>query len=98
MQIICGVDVSKAWLDAWIEPAGYRRVANTPEGVEQLSAWCREYGAGLVVMEASGGVEQAAFLALWKQGQPCAIATPEPFAALRMPWAILRRPIGSTPR
>ena len=76
MQIICGVDVSKAWLDSWIAPAGYRRVANTPAGVEQLSAWCREYSAELVVMEATGGIEQAAFLALWKQGQPCAIANP----------------------
>jgi len=76
MQTICGVDVSKAWLDCWIEPAGYRRLANTPEGVAQVLAWCREYGAELVVMEASGGVEQAAFLTLWKQGQPCAIANP----------------------
>jgi transposase len=28
----------------------------------------------LVVMEASGGIERAPFLALWQQGQPCAIA------------------------
>ena len=76
MQIICGVDVSKAWLDSWIEPGGYRRFPNSPKGVEQLAAWCCEYGVALVVMEASGGVEQAAFLALWKQGQPCAIANP----------------------
>jgi len=76
MQLICGVDVSKAWLDSWIEPAGYQRFPNAPEGIEQLSAWCREYSVELIVMEASGGVEQAAFLALWKQGQPCALANP----------------------
>ncbi|MBW8911409.1 MAG: IS110 family transposase [Sphingomonas sp.] len=76
MQIICGVDVSKAWLDAWIAPSHFQRHANTSEGVDALLAFCRQHGAGLVVMEASGGVEQAAFLALWKQGQPCAIANP----------------------
>jgi transposase len=76
MQNICGVDVSKGSLDSWIAPAGYRRFANTPEGVEQLLAWCHEHDIELVVMEASGGVEQAAFLELWKQGQPCAIANP----------------------
>lgn len=75
MHNICGVDVSKAWLDSWV--AGhYRRFANSGEGVEQLLALCRERGVGLVVMEASGGIEQAAFLSLWGQGQPCAIANP----------------------
>jgi len=75
MSILCGVDVSKAWLDAWL--AGqFLRVANAPEGVEALLAFCREHGAELVVMEASGGIEQAAYLALWKAGQPCAIANP----------------------
>jgi transposase len=76
MQTICGVDVSKAWLDVWIEPAGHRRFANAPEGVAGLAAFCRDHDAGLVVMEASGGIEQDAFLALWQQGQPCAIANP----------------------
>jgi transposase len=74
MTIICGVDVSKAWLDAWIEPAGHRRFANTAEGVAELGPWCRAHDAGLVVMEASGGIEQPAFLTLWQLGQPCAIA------------------------
>ncbi|AJP72141.1 IS110 family RNA-guided transposase [Sphingomonas hengshuiensis] len=75
MRNLCGVDVSKAWLDSWA--AGrYQRFANTAEGVAQLLAFCREHSVELVVMEASGGVEQAAFLALWKQGQPCAIANP----------------------
>lgn len=76
MTIICGVDVSKAWLDAWIEPAGHRRFANTPEGVGDLAAFCRDQDVELVVMEASGGIEQDAFLALWQHGQPCAIANP----------------------
>lgn len=76
MTIICGVDVCQAWLDAWIEPAGHRRFANAPKGVAELAAFCRDHDAELVVMEASGGIEQDAFLALWQHGQPCAIANP----------------------
>jgi transposase len=76
MQIFCGVDVSKAWLDTWIEPGHYQRFANTPEGVEALLDFCREHGVDLVVMESSGGIERAAFLALWQMGQACAIANP----------------------
>jgi len=75
MRIICGVDVSKAWLDSWAV-GRYQRFANTAEGVGQLLAFCCDLDVELVVMEASGGVEQAAFRALWKQGQPCAIANP----------------------
>lgn len=77
MQTICGVDVSKAWLDAWIEAAGHRRFANDPEGIAALASWGGEQGVSLIVMEASGGVEQGAYLALWRQGRPCAIANPK---------------------
>lgn len=73
MQMICGVDVSKRWLDAWVNGT-HRRFANNAEGAEALAGFCREHAAELVVMEASGGCEQPAFLALWKLGQPCAIA------------------------
>jgi transposase len=76
MRIICGVDVARDWLDAWVEPGHVERFANTPEGVAGLGAFCRAHDAGLVVMEASGGIEQAAYLALWQMGQPCAIANP----------------------
>lgn len=73
MRMICGVDVSKQWLDAWISGL-HRRFANSAEGCEALLGFCREHAAELVVMEASGGLEQPCFLALWKLGQPCAIA------------------------
>ena len=73
MHIICGVDVSKAWLDAFV--AGlHRRFANTEQGCRQLFELCREHGADLVVMEATGGLEQPAFVTLWKLGQATAIA------------------------
>jgi transposase len=77
MQMICGVDVCKAWLDAWVPTGAFQRFANDEEGIAALGAFCRGHGVELVVMEASGGIEQPAFLTLWKQGQPCAIANPK---------------------
>lgn len=73
MQIICGVDVSKTWLDAFVA-GSHRRFANNEEGCRGLAEFCRERAAELLVMEASGGLEQPAFLMLWKLGQPSAIA------------------------
>ncbi|MGW8139396.1 IS110 family transposase [Sphingomonas zeae] len=74
MTNLCGVDVSKAWLDVWIETAGHRRFANSAGGVAELGTYCRAHDVELVVMEASGGIERAAFLGLWQAGQPCALA------------------------
>lgn len=72
--IICGVDVSKAQLDACIMPVSvFRSFKNTPAGITELAAFCREHGAGLVVMEATGGHERRAFLLLWEQDLPCAV-------------------------
>ena len=71
---ICGVDISKDWLDVWLAPTErHVRHANTAQGVAALAADCREAGVQLVVMEASGGYEQAAFLSLWQYGLPSAI-------------------------
>lgn len=76
-KTICGVDVSKAKLDAWIEPAGtFARFDNTTDGLAQLAAFCRQHGVELVVMEASGGYERRAFLELWQAGLPCALTNP----------------------
>lgn len=75
MHMICGVDVSKAWLDSFA--AGrHGRFANTRQGCQELLEFCREQGVELVVMEASGGLEQPAFLTLWQLGQPAALANP----------------------
>lgn len=76
MQIICGVDVSKAWLDAFVAPDQYQRFANSSDGVTNLAGFCRERDVELVAMEASGGFEQDVYLALWQQGQPSAIVNP----------------------
>lgn len=65
MPNICGVDISKDWLDCFASQAGsFERFANTPEGVTALARLCHAAGVELVVMEASGGYERAAFHAL----------------------------------
>jgi transposase len=74
MKIICGVDVSKASLDACIEPAAVRgSFRNDAAGIAALAAFCRRHRAELVVMEATGGYERRAFLLLWEEGLPCAV-------------------------
>jgi transposase len=76
-DIICGVDVGAATLDARIGRHGpWRQVANTPDGHAELATFCREHGVGLVVMEATGGYERAVFGALWAEGLAAAIVNP----------------------
>ena len=77
MTIICGVDVSKAKLDVWIEPEGtFAQFNNNAAGIAKLAAFCREGKVELVVMEASGGYERRSFLELWQAGLPCALTNP----------------------
>lgn len=82
IKTFCGVDVSKSWLDAHVLldahalPGVAARFANTASGVESLAAFCRAHDVELVVMEASGGCERAAFTILWEMGQPCALVNP----------------------
>lgn len=76
-EIICGVDVSSAHLDACIGRDGARlRVANTADGLAELAAFCGEHRAALVVLEATGGHERQAFGLLWAAGIGCAIVNP----------------------
>lgn len=76
-QIICGVDVSSAALDARIGRDGAEtRVPATPEGVAILAGFCREQLVALVVMEATGGYEKLVHALLWSHGIPAAIVNP----------------------
>ena len=77
MKIFCGVDVSKARLDACIEPGGmFERFDNDAVGIAALAEFCRRHRVQLVVMEASGGYERQAFLLLWEAGVACALTNP----------------------
>ena len=76
-RTVCGVDVSKAKLDTWIEPVGvFTSFDNDTAGIAKLAAFCRQHAVSLVVMEASGGYERRAFLELWQAGLSCALANP----------------------
>ena len=76
-KTICGVDVSKARLDAWIEPVGaFASFDNDTAGIAKLAAFCHQYAVSLVVMEASGGYERRAFLELWQARLSCALTNP----------------------
>ena len=69
MQKICGVDVSKLYLDAgFATGTPSARFANTAEGIDKLAAFCRQHDVTLVVMEATGGFKQLAFGLLWGAG------------------------------
>jgi transposase len=74
MKIICGVDISKARLDACIEPGAIRgSFRNDRAGIAALAEFFRQHQAGLVAMEATGGYERKAFLLLSEEGLPCAV-------------------------
>jgi len=73
-RIICGVDVSKDWLDAQIWPIGiFQRFSNDAAGIAALGLLCRGQDVEFVAMEASGGYERTAFLLLWEAGIACAV-------------------------
>lgn len=68
-RIIAGVDVGKRWLDAAIvERTDQVRVGNDAAGIGQLCAWFVRHGVGMVGMEATGGYERDARLALEAAG------------------------------
>lgn len=82
METSCGVDVSKAWLDGLIETGGHGRFAYDADGLAELARAPQGHGVALVVMQASGGIEQEALLALWRAGLPCALTNPRRYGAL----------------
>jgi transposase len=76
-KIICGVDVASKKLDVRIGREGpFATFANDAEGFSALSAFCRQHGVSLVVMEATGGYEKQAFAYLWGCDLPAAIVNP----------------------
>ena len=76
MQNICGVDISKDWLDCFVQPSHFERFENSAEGIAKLGDVLRSHDVSLVVMEASGGIERVPFYMLWEQHIACAIVNP----------------------
>jgi transposase len=76
-KIICGVDVSSDSLHARIGFDGADCCfTNTSKGIAALASFCREQGAELVALEATGGYEKQPFALLWSHGLPVAILNP----------------------
>ena len=72
-----GIDVSKERLDIAIRPSGeYLRTGNDERGIDSLVSSLREEDPVLVVLEATGGLEQPAAVALATSGVAVAIVNP----------------------
>jgi transposase len=72
-----GIDVSKADLDVAVRPDGQEfRLPNTPEGVAALVQRLVALAPALVVLEATGGLERAAAVALAAAGVPLRVIEP----------------------
>lgn len=75
--VYVGVDVSKAKLDVSVLPAEERfTVANDESGIAELVARCSGLAPQRIVMEATGGYEVAAALALRKASLPSCVVNP----------------------
>jgi transposase len=72
--VFVGIDVSRTRLDAALRPTGQVFSGdNSPDGVAALAVKLRELGPTLVVLEATGGYEKAAAVALAEAGLPVAV-------------------------
>ena len=72
-----GVDIGKDALDVALYPGGERlRLPNAPEGCARLVGWLGEHGIVRVGLEASGGYEREALIALREAGLEAALLQP----------------------
>lgn len=72
MELVVGIDISKARLDVYCLASGRRlAVANDAAGVAELAAWLDP--GSLVVMEASGGYERLVHRLLAERGIKAAV-------------------------
>ena len=74
--VVVGIDVSKRTLEVALSSGGGFSVTNDEDGIGELLARLRPSGVALVVLEASGGYESPAYLALWEAGVPTALINP----------------------
>lgn len=65
-----GIDVSKDRLDVAVHAQQFRQFSNDKRGFQALIRWLQKWPANQVVLEASGGYEQAALDALFEAGLP----------------------------
>ncbi len=76
-QTYVGIDVSKGRLDVVLRPSGeYLEASNDEQGIGSLVARLEEARPALVVLEATGGLEQRVTAALALTGVPVAVVNP----------------------
>lgn len=77
-EVFVGIDVSKGQLDVQVLPEGRTcRYANTAQGVQQLLADLLPLEPELIVLEATGGYERAACIALSDAGLAVCLVNPK---------------------
>jgi transposase len=75
--VFAGIDVSKAVLDVALRPTGERfSAANDDVGIRSVLYRLRAHASVLVVLEATGGFENAIVAALATQGFGVVVANP----------------------
>lgn len=75
-RVYVGIDVAKDSLEVAVSTGQCFAVANDDEGIAQAVARLKAAEPVLVVMEASGGYEREAWVALWEAGLPVALVNP----------------------
>jgi transposase len=73
-----GIDVAKDWFDiAILGEKRTRQFAATKKGIRDLVRWISQLQPKLIVVEATGGYEEAVVLALFEAGLPVALVSPQ---------------------
>lgn len=73
-----GIDVAKDWFDvAVLGEKRTRQFANTKKGIRELVRWMSQLQPRLIVVEATGGYEEALVLALFEASLPVALVSPQ---------------------
>ena len=76
-EIFVGIDISKATLDiAFWDSEVYWQLANDAEGWQELVKRLQPLSSVLIVIEASGGLEQPVVAELYTEKLPVAIVNP----------------------
>ncbi|MFM7428187.1 MAG: IS110 family transposase [Elainella sp.] len=73
-----GIDVSQAWLDVVLRPAGhYWRLSNQESGFAELVAHLQGFEVKGIVLESTGGMERGIVEMLQRQGLTVAVINPK---------------------
>jgi transposase len=77
-EYFVGIDVAKEWFDvAVLGEKGTVQFANTKKGMAKLVQQMRVLNPERIVVEATGGYEEALVLALFEAGLPVALVSPQ---------------------